>query len=295
MKILLTGANGFVAKRFVEMYADKHEIIALGRTPVPGEAGEKVGFIACDLGSAAGLPDLIASGGLPEKIDAVVHMAVSRGHRDFPETAIDLFQVNTAATIYLLDYARRAGASNFILGSTCSVYDGVEERPVPENCNPTPTRFWPGTKYSADMMAGFYKDFFASCVIRYATPYGPGQTDRFLPAIINRVSNDMAVSLPMDGDGIIIRPIYVDDAAELIDRAIRENWQGIVNGVGDEVLNLVQTATRIGAIVGKTPNFERDPNAGAYDIVADNTELRRRLGDHALTGFDEGLKRTIAG
>lgn len=295
MKILLTGANGFVAKRFVEMYADSHDIIALGRTPVPGKAGEKVGFISCDLGSASDLPDLIASGGLPEEIDAVVHMAVSRGHRDFPESAIDLFQVNTAATIYLLDYARNAGGASFILGSTCSVYDGVEECPVPESCNPSPTRYWPGTKYAADMMAGFYKDFFASCIIRYATPYGPGQTDRFLPAIINRVSQGIAVSLPPTGDGIIIRPIYVDDAAELIDRAIRESWQGVVNGVGDEVLSLVQTAELIGAIVGKTPNFERGPKAGAYDIVPDNTELRRRLGDHALVDFDEGLKRTITG
>lgn len=295
MKILLTGANGFVAKRYVEMYADQHEIIALGRTPIPGEAGEKAGFIACDLGSPSGLPDLIAAGGLPEKIDAVVHMAVSRGHRDFPETAIDLFQVNTAATLYLLEYARKACASNFILGSTCSVYDGVESRPVKETDNPQPTRYWPATKYAADMMAGFYEPYFASCVIRYATPYGPGQTDRFLPAIIHRVSNDMAVSLPPEGDGLIIRPIYVDDAAELIDRAIRENWNGIVNGVGDEVLSLVQTAERIGKIVGKTPNFERDPKAGAYDIVPDNTELRRRLGDHILTDFDEGLRKTIAG
>ena len=46
---------------------------------------------------------------LPAAIDVVVHLAQSSQYRGFPDTAPDIFAVNTAATARLLDVAAERG------------------------------------------------------------------------------------------------------------------------------------------------------------------------------------------
>ena len=43
---------------------------------------------------------------LPERIDCIFHLAQSSKFRDFPENALDFFNVNLNSTSQLLDYAK---------------------------------------------------------------------------------------------------------------------------------------------------------------------------------------------
>ncbi len=295
MHVLLTGANGFICSDFVKRLPEGMNVTTLGRTPVSG-ASRPIEHINCDLADPGALASLIASGGLPERIDRVVHMAVSRRHREFPDGALDLFGVNCNALQHLLQYAVAAKASGFVVGSTCSVYVGADTGgEVDETVLPDPTHFWPATKYVGELLALKYQTFFPVSVLRYATPYGPDQEDRLLPDILRRVQSEEAVLLPEKGDGLALRPIYVTDAADVLERAITGSWSGIVNAAGDEVIHLRQLAERIGALTGKTPKFERRASIGAYSVIPSVEELRTRMGGlDTFTSLDDGLTAMLA-
>ena len=293
MKILLTGATGFVGSKLLETFSKQHEFYALGRR-IPEGLDGSVELISCDFADPSALSDLRTKGGLPDSIDAVVHMAVSRLHRDFPDSAIDLFSVNCWALQQLLEYARNANASRFVLGSTCSVYDGMPtDRETLESDNPSPTRYWPATKYAADEIALKYSSLFPVSVLRFATPFGPGQYDRLIPELIRRVKNDIPVSLPENSEGIVMRPIFVDDTAAIVHTAIQDKWDGIYNVAGEGIYSLKAIGLLIGEIMGKEVMFDINPNAPKYAVIPSVKKLMEKWQGPEFLEFKAGLSATI--
>ena len=114
-KCLVTGASGLIGTCLVELASENFDIYALTRRPMFFRGG-KVKNIVGDLS----LPGVCEA--LPEKIDTVVHLAQSAHFREFPTRAADIFKVNVSSAVSLLDYARRAGAQNFIIASSGGVY-----------------------------------------------------------------------------------------------------------------------------------------------------------------------------
>src|SRR5689334_9307811 len=120
MRVLVTGAAGFVGARLLRRLADHHEIFALARKRPPIQHAA-VHWLIQDLAEPQWSVEL------PSKIDAVIHLAQSPHFRDFPAQATDIYSVSTMTTVRLLDWALRAGARSFVLGSTGGLY-GASER-----------------------------------------------------------------------------------------------------------------------------------------------------------------------
>ncbi|CAN5668236.1 NAD-dependent epimerase/dehydratase family protein [soil metagenome] len=111
MKILLTGANGFVGMVFQECWKAEHEIARLGR--------DKNSDVICDLSTQIPL--------VPE-IDCVVH-AAGKAHvvPKNEKEAREFFDVNVTGTDNLLRaLAKSNGLKKFIFISSVSVY-GLSE------------------------------------------------------------------------------------------------------------------------------------------------------------------------
>lgn len=107
-RIVITGSTGLVGRHFIEHYAHDYEIHALVQKK-PDTEQKNVRYYECDL--AAGLDVTL----LPRTVDAVIHLAQSEKFRDFPASALSVFNVSVAATATLLDYAHKAQASHFVL------------------------------------------------------------------------------------------------------------------------------------------------------------------------------------
>lgn len=286
MRVLVTGAAGFLARALVPRLAERHEVVALARSASLGRLDERVEGIAVDLSEG------LDRERLPARVDAVVHLAQSEHFRAFPERAHDIFAVNVAATADLLDYARTAGAQRLVLASSGGVCAPASER-LADDVPPRPGDFYQRTKAAAEVLAGAYESCFATLVLRPFFIYGPGQVDRLMPNLAARVRRGEEVVVSGD-PGIAINPIYVDDAAAAFDAAIESGASGTLNVAGGEDITIGALARLLAELDGREAIVRHDPaTAVAGDLLADTTGMRERLGVEPRVVLRDGLRRTL--
>lgn len=294
MKILITGAGGFVGKRLVAVLADAgHDIVALVRAaPLkedrPYFASKNVATIEADLTTFDPTT-------LPVGIKAVIALAQSAHFREFPQRATEVFDVNVTANLRLLDWAVRSGVRRFVLASSGGIYGGKlgaqfqETDDFPVN---SPLGFYLGSKLCSEIVFQNYRQLFESAVIvRPFFIYGPAQRpDMFVTRIVNSVRGGRAIML-QGPEGLKINPIYVDDAVMAFSRTMDVNESRIINIAGSDILSLRKIADMAGHYFGKSPVFEAaagDP----VDYVAD-IAIARQVLSLSPRSFAAGLAETI--
>ncbi|MGI3903984.1 MAG: NAD-dependent epimerase/dehydratase family protein [Janthinobacterium lividum] len=281
MRVLLTGATGFVGQSLLPyLAACGHDVI-----PVVRGASSLPGALRWDLGREQAPTDL------PEQIDAVVHAAQSRNHREFPKDGPEMFAVNTAGTAALLDYATRAGASRFCFLSTGTVYEPFRSG-LAEETSLAPTSALGASKLAAETVARPYGSIFSVSILRLFTPYGPGQTGRLIPNLIGRVRAGEPVQVSADGEGMRLAPFYVDDLCTAIELSLVENWRGTINIAAPDVISIRGIAETMGRLLGREPVFAIGTGA-AVELAPPVERLGRLLDLKLLLPFEEGLARTI--
>ena len=127
MKILLTGATGFIGSRLLKSLssAQDNKLYCTTRAAKKPGDGESITWIHQDFSKKLDLSLF------PVRLDTIIHLAQSKNYRNFPEQAIDIFDINVSSTVQLLDYGRQAGISSFVSASTGGVY-GYKDSPILE-------------------------------------------------------------------------------------------------------------------------------------------------------------------
>jgi UDP-glucose 4-epimerase len=281
MRILITGATGFIGRRLVARLRDHHEVLALVRerqgTPDPA-VSEVVMDLAQHLNTSL----------LPSSVDVVIHLA--QANVSFPDGANELFAVNTSSTQQLLDYARGSGTKQFILASTGDVY-GKRFGPSKETDAVHPESYYGKTKHAAESFAQAYSGYIHVCILRLYQPYGPGQSDRLIPRVADRIRRHEVIKLNEDARPRVT-PIYIDDVTHAIERAMDSSFAGAINVAGDRAVNLRELASEIGRIVEIEPNFETTGEKSS-DLMGDNSLMKQVLGGWDMVGLEDGLLRTL--
>jgi UDP-glucose 4-epimerase len=283
MRMLLTGATGFIGKHVVARLADTHEIFALLRGARTELAGRGVVPIHADLLAP------IDPNRLPQSIDVVAHLAQHNGI--FPLAGRELFAINTARTQELLDYGIRHGARQFVLASSGDVY-GYRQDPCTEADPVAPCSFYAVTKYCSEMLVRQYDEHLDTTIFRLFTPYGPGQTGRLVPAVATRVLEGKPLKLHA-GHRPLLTPTYIDDVVAAFERAVTTPTTGIFNIAGDTVISVRGIADAVGRVVGKEPVFE-ETGEDVGNVIGNNTRMKQVLGILPAVGLNEGLERTIS-
>jgi UDP-glucose 4-epimerase len=277
MRVLVTGASGFIGVRLVAALAQAgHDVHALvrDRDRAPADATAVVADLARPL---SGLP----------AVDAIAHLA--QANVPFPDAADELYRVNTLSTLALLEHARATGAVRFVHTSSGSIY-GLGDGAVDEDAPRRATDFYSVTKRNAEQLVQAYAPFFSTVVLRPFAPYGPGQQGRLIPGLIRRVREGVPVTLH-DRGRPRMTPIFVDDAVRAFAAALDLDGHHVVNVAGDEVVSITELAERIGDVVGREPVFEAaEPAAG--DLIAENRRMHELLAPGPLVPLAEGLRTT---
>jgi nucleoside-diphosphate-sugar epimerase len=281
MKVLVTGATGFVASHLVPALAEDHEVVALGHDGDRIPSGPGIEPLVADLRR-------IRETALPA-VDAIVHLA--QANVPFPDGALELHAVNEDAVVVLLDHARSCGAVRFVLASSATVY-GTGDRVWTEDDATDATDFYSATKLAAERYLGVYSALLETTILRLVAPYGPGQRNRMIPRLVESVRQGRAITLN-EGGRPRINPIYVDDVVRVVEAALAAEGNHLLNVAGDEAVTIRELSERIGKVVGCEPIFEQK-SAAVLDIVCDNGRMHALLDTGELVLLDEGLARTAA-
>jgi UDP-glucose 4-epimerase len=277
MKILITGANGLLGSHAVQHFSTRHEVHALVHS-APAETLPGVRYHVIDLAQDQTMLSL------PEQVDAVIHLAQSARFRDFPEQAMDVFNVNVGSTARLLDYARRSQTTTFVLASSGGVY-GAGEEAFKENAA-IPQHgllgYYLASKLCAEVLAQNYASLLNVSVLRFFFIYGKGQKRSMLmPRLVDNVRAGLPITL-QGGDGIRINPIHVSDAVQALEGCLQLTGSHTFNVAGGEILSMREIATTIGKAVGREPVFKVEP-VEPRNLIANIEAMRASLAAPKVT------------
>lgn len=179
MKILITGASGFLGRRVVSAARTLGDVIACYRNPVPETDG-----ISVDCADLSLLEEV-------ERVfrrwnpDVLLHTA-ARIPQASNESIWTYFDSNVKATVNLYDCSQRYGVSRVVLSSSMCVYGRPQSIPVSENHPTKPEAPYGLSKIQAEITAQMYAGFgIETTVLRYSGIFGAGQRSGAVPAFIS--------------------------------------------------------------------------------------------------------------
>lgn len=236
---------------------------------------------------------------LPDKYDVIVHLAAKGGVRPSVDNPARYQQVNVIGTQNLLDFARLRGISQFIFGSSSSVYGINPHVPWKEDEKLLPISPYASSKLSGEMTGHVYSKLFGIrfIALRIFTVYGPRQRPDLA---IHKFTRDIFEGDPITvyGDGTTSRDYtYIDDILDGLMAAI--DYEGsdyeIINLGNHRAVKLQEMIETIEKVSGKKAVINRLPEQ-AGDVpqtYADISKAKELLGYDPKTGFEEGVDKFI--
>ncbi|MBN8704016.1 MAG: NAD(P)-dependent oxidoreductase [Bacteroidetes bacterium] len=273
--ILVTGANGLIGFELIQNLISKgFNVYALSHsapnTSLP--ASGLLHYIHADLSKDWDV------GILPAQIDIIYHLAQSEHFRDFPEKAIEVFNVNTASTLKLLNYAVKASCKKFVYASSGGIYGNSDKgftEDTPINFS-NDLGFYFSTKVNSEILASNYNKFFDVIITRFFFVYGKRQNKSMLiPRLVTNISTGTTITLN-GNDGIKINPIHVSDAANALSAVVNTSGSHVFNIGGSEILSFREICTTIGALVNNEPVF-KILDAEVKHLIGDISKMSQQL------------------
>jgi nucleoside-diphosphate-sugar epimerase len=298
-RILLTGASGFIGSSLASrLLAEGHRLTLLGREF--GTYPDGADHATADLAEPGSLKTALAALACREPFDTIIHLAVSRHHREFPARALDMFYVNSASAAELLHFAATTGVKRALFGSTGTVYsavatpDGSQAGGNHESEFNRPTSYFAASKLFADAICELYRGLFPVAVLRFYAPYGPGLRERMLTDLANRVVEGRPISLPSQGPGLTFAATHVEDAIAVIMAAVDGEWNETVNVAAPEAWSIEAAGRLLGDLLGREVGFVRSNDRSAPYIVPDTSRLAELMRGHRFKLLREGLRDMLA-
>lgn len=200
MRVVVTGAAGFIGSHIAQTYADKgHEVVGIDTRPMADYAGIKP--VQGDIRDV----DLMASA--MRNADVVFHQAAMVS---VPETfvePVECMSVNVSGSANVFEQARIAGVKRIVMASTSAVY-GDDPTPVKhEGLDPKPMSPYAVSKLAMEHLAAVYARQYGMSMValRYFNVYGPGQPAEggyaaVIPAIMRAISTAQPMNIYGDGE-----------------------------------------------------------------------------------------------
>ena len=310
MKILVTGAAGFIGSNFMYYELDKHpedEYVALDLLTYAGNLKNLDGiknkpnykFVKMDIRDRENIYKLFEE----EKFDLVVNFAaeshVDRSIKD-PEVFL---RTNIIGTEVLMDACLKYGVERYHQVSTDEVYGDLPlDRPDLYFTEETPLHTsspYSSSKAGADLLVNAYHRTYGlkTTISRCSNNYGPYQfPEKMIPLMINNARHDK--NLPVYGDGMNVRDwLHVYDHCSGIDLVMRNGEIGEVYNIGghNEKHN-IEVVKEILKALGKPESlitYVSDRKGHDLRYAIDPTKIETKLGWKPKYTFETGIKETI--
>ena len=323
MKILITGAAGFIGMHTVQKfamlgyqvigldninayyetelkYARLHELginksLLQYNTVLKGNTN--ISFIQLDIQDAGNLNVLFAN----EKFDLVIHLAAQAGVRYSITNPRDYIDSNIIGFYTILEACRNFKIKHLIFASSSSVYGNTENTPFVESQNTdAPVSFYAATKKSNEVMAHAYASLYQMKItgMRFFTVYGPWGRPDMAPVLFAKAGvENQPVKIFNNGEQS--RDFtYVDDIVQGIflvaeDKKVLKNFQILNIGKGSPVslmdfIHLLEKELKIQFKYHFMP-----PQKGDVITTYSDTRALEKLGYKATTTLEQGIPKFV--
>ena len=327
MKILVTGAAGFIGFHLVKALCEKGEPVfgidnindyyqvslKYARLAENGIAEKEIiqghtvqstkypnfSFCRIDICDKAKIEELFKQ----EKFDVVVNLAAQAGVRYSIENPYAYIESNIVGFLNILEASRINKIKHLVYASSSSVYGGNTKVPFEETDRvDNQVSIYAATKKSNELMANVYSKLYnlPTTGLRFFTVYGPwGRPDMSPFLFMDAIFHDRPIKVFNNGD--MLRDFtYIDDIIEGVTRIINvmpnmEVPASIYNIGNQTPTNLMDYIECIERAAGKKAKKEFLPMqpGDVYETYADSTALSTATGFTPDTTLQEGIDKTI--
>ncbi len=305
MKILITGAGGFIGSHLVEYLGEKHKIFAFLRYNSQGNIGnlkfvnkknfKNIEIIFGDLRAREEVEKIV------RKSDLVINLAANISVKRSFENPEEVFFNNILITFNIL-HALKNKKIPLIHFSTSEVYGKPEKLPIKENYLKKAASPYAASKIASDELVRSICSYenIPFLILRPFNTYGPRQSIRSLiPWIIYEILNSKEIRI---GNINTKRDfIYVKDMAKILELIIRKGkYNGdeinICSGKSYSVKEIIKMLFEIAGVNKKIKEIKKRKRPLKNEILelrGDNKKLEKLIGKIKLTDFKRGLKETF--
>lgn len=306
VKLLLTGAAGFIGSNFVRRVVDGtlngiDSITILDKLTYAGSLAnleslpnDSFTFVQGDICDAE-LVEQISKGH-----DAIINFAAESHVDRSIQNPRKFFETNVLGTHNLLDCAKRNQIHTFVQVSTDEVYGSIRNGSWTEGFALHPNSPYSSSKASSDLIAlSYYMTFGLDVrITRSSNNYGPFQfPEKIIPLFITNLFDEQKV--PIYGRGANIRDwLHVDDHCRGIHLVLMKGRPGEIYNIGGgrELSNLELTISIIKAMKADEGLIEyvSDRPGHDYRYSVDISKITSELGYRPQVDFEKGLGQTIS-
>jgi UDP-glucose 4-epimerase len=300
VKILMTGAAGFIASHVADAYISAgHEVVILDDLSRGAErnVNQKAHFYRCDIRDREAIEKIFQS----EKPVIVNHhaaqMDVRRGVR---EPLFDA-QVNILGSLNLMEAAIAHGTKRFVyIASAGAGYGEPKQVIVPEDYPINPITPYGISKHTVEHYLFTFRFLYGLeyVVLRYGNVYGPRQSSQGEAGVFAIFSEQMLTDVQpvIYGDGNKVRDyVYISDVVAANVAALERGTNEIFNiGTGVETTDL-EVFQIVRSLLGKQvePKYVARRPGEIDRICLDISKAARQLGWVPRVTLAEGAARTV--
>jgi dTDP-glucose 4,6-dehydratase len=304
MKLLVTGAAGFIGSNFLRLVRRRHQewkLVVLDALTYAGNLST-IGDIE-DLHFYPGKiqdPTVVEGVIKAEAITHIVNFAAeSHNDRSILETGSFILS-NTLGVHVLLETARKFKIEKLVHVSTDEVYGTIDEGHFTEESPIEPNTPYSASKAGGDLQVRAHVKAYRTpaAVTRGGNTYGPYQfPEKLIPFFVTRLIDGKKV--PIYGEGDQVREwIHAMDHASGVLKVLEDGRPGEIYNIGDvnerrnmEVVKILLEETgRDESLVKRIP----DPRKGAHDKrYSMSADKLRALGWKPEMPFEQELRNTV--
>jgi dTDP-glucose 4,6-dehydratase len=305
MRMLVTGAAGFIGSNFVRYWLERHpddRVVAYDLLTYAGNRESlphDVPFVQGDIADE----ELAEQTLRDEEIEVVVNFA-AESHNSL--AVVDpgrFFRTNVIGTQTMLEAARRTGVGRFHHVSTCEVYGDLaldSEEVFTEDTPYRPRTPYNASKAGADHAVRAYFETYELpvTITNCSNNYGPFQfPEKVIPLFATNALDDKA--LPLYASTANQREwLHVLDHCSAIELVLERGRLGETYNVGSGVeKSIEEIADAVLEHTGKPESLKTIvPDRPGHDrrYLLDSTKLREELGWRDEIAWEDGIAQTIA-
>jgi len=308
MKILVTGAAGFIGSNLVErLLQDNFKVVGVDnfnnyydpdlkeKNIIGARNYENFKLYREDVLDFATLKTIFKK----ERPEKIIHLAAKAGVRSSIKNPLLYAKVNVKGTVNLLKLSVGFGVKQFILGSSSSVYGNSRRLPFSENdpCNKIISPYGASKRAAELWVECFYRTYgLKSVILRFFTVYGPRGRPDMAPALFTKALLEGKLTNQY-GDGSSSRDYtYIDDIIGGIYETLEKDLDfEIINLGNNNPIKLREFIKSLEKIIKRKAKIQKMPtqSGDVEKTWANIVKAKELLGWKPKTRFEKGLNKYV--